>query len=394
MSTNAPTERALKIFLIAGEHSGDALGAKLIDALRAKRQAITFAGVGGHDMEAHGFKSLFPVEDVAVMGAVNILKALPRLRRRVLQTVEAGLAFQPDIVVIVDSPEFTHPIAKRMRRRAPQIPIVDYVSPSVWAWRSGRAKKMRAYVDEVLGLLPFEPDAHQRLGGPSCTYVGHPLIEKLDDIRGADADGLRSRLGIQIGRQVLLVLPGSRRSEMERLIDVFGATIARLKDQGRAFDVVLPAVPHLRSEILQRTRSWTVPVHLVEGSDKFAAMRMARAALAASGTVTLELALAGLPMVVAYKVDVLTAVIVRRLVTADTAVLPNLILGEKAFPEFIQEVCTPEILAPAIAELLDNSAARAAQLIALAAVPAKLALGSGTSPSDAAAAATLAVLDR
>lgn len=395
MSLTAPLERALKIFIVAGEHSGDALGAKLIDALRAKRPDIVFAGVGGHDMEAHGFKSLFPVEDVAVMGAFSILKALPRLRRRVHQTVDAAIAFQPDIVVVIDSPEFTHPIARRIRRRAPHIPIVDYVSPSVWAWRSGRAKKMRAYIDEVLALLPFEPDAHERLGGPHCTYVGHPLIEKRDAILGADADVLRARLKIAPEKPVLLVLPGSRRSEMERLIDVFGAAVSRLHDQERDFGIIIPAVPHLHDEIVRRTQPWPVVVDVIDSSsaDKYPAMRLARAALAASGTVTLELALAGLPMVVAYKVDALTAAVVRRLVTTDTAVLPNLILGEKAFPEFIQQDCTPEKLSHAVGELLDDTAALDRQRIALARLPAKLELATGT-PSDAAAAATLAVLAR
>lgn len=395
MSALAAGAAALRIFIIAGEHSGDALGAKLIDALRTMRpDRVVFGGVGGHEMEAHGFTSLFPVEDVAVMGALNILKALPRLRRRVLETVAAAIAFRPDIVVIIDSPEFTHPIAKRIRRRAPNIPIVDYVSPSVWAWRPGRAKKMRAYIDEVLALLPFEPDAHRRLGGPHCTYVGHPLIEKLDAIRAADAEALRSRLKIAPEKPVLLVLPGSRRSEMERLIDVFGETVALLHAEERDFAIVIPAVPHLRAEIARRTQPWPVVVDVVDtSSDKYAAMRLARAALAASGTVTLELALAGLPMAVAYRIDALTALVVRRLITADTAVLPNLVLGERAFPEYIQEDCTPQKLARAVADLLDDSDARRLQLAALDKVPENLSLDSGT-PSEAAARATLAVLDR
>ncbi len=391
--TQAPA-RALKIFMVAGEHSGDALGAKLIDALRSHQpHGIMFGGVGGHEMEAHGFASLFPVEDVAVMGALNILKALPRLRRRVFQTVDAAIAFAPDIVVIIDSPEFTHPIAKRIRKRAPHIPIVDYVSPSVWAWRPGRARKMRSYVDEILALLPFEPAVHERLGGPHCTYVGHPLIEKLDVIRAADADELRARLGIQPGRDVLLVLPGSRRSEMERLIGVFGEAVEELKKSGRDFEVVIPAVAHLRAEIERHASAWPVPVHVIEGADKYAAMGMARVALAASGTVTLELALAGVPMVVGYRIDALSAVVVRRLITADTAVLPNHILGERAFPEFMQEDCTAGNLSRALTVLFDDSAARRAQMAAIARVPEKLALPEGT-PSDAAAAATLSVLNR
>ena len=177
-------------------------------------------------MAHEGFVPLFPIEDVAVMGPMSILPRLPRIVRRVYQTVDAALAAAPDAVVIIDSPEFTHPIAKRIRKRAPHIPIIDYVSPSVWAWRPGRAKRMRRYVDHVLALLPFEPDAHARLGGPPCTYVGHPLIEKLDEIQNADAAALARRLGWRQRCPVVLVLPGSRTSEVERLIDVFGEAVA------------------------------------------------------------------------------------------------------------------------------------------------------------------------
>lgn len=220
----------LRLFLVAGEHSGDALGGKLIAALKQRHDgALTLAGVGGEDMAHEGFTSLFPIEDVAVMGPMSILPRLPRIMRRVYQTVDAALAFKPDAVsIIIDSPEFTHPIAKRIRKRAPGIPIIDYVSPSVWAWRPGRAKRMRRYVDHILALLPFEPDAHARLGGPACTYVGHPLIEKLDEIEGADVTELSRRLGLAAEKPVLLVLPGSRTSEVTRLIDVFGDAVARV----------------------------------------------------------------------------------------------------------------------------------------------------------------------
>ena len=300
-----PGTKPQRLFLVAGEHSGDALGAKLMSALKAKRGAdgFTFAGVGGEEMTHEGLASLFPIEDVAVMGPAHIIPALPRLVRRVYQTVAAALAFQPDAVVIIDSPEFTHPIAKRIRKRAPHIPVIDYVCPSVWAWRSGRAPKMARYLDEVLCLLPFEPAALQRLKGPHGTYVGHPLIERLDEIRNVDAAGLRMRLGLAPDRQVLAVLPGSRRSEVDRLISVFGDTVALLKAQGHDFDCVIPAVAHVREKIEAASRTWAANTHIVSGNDKYAAMRTARAALAASGTVTLELALASLPMVVAYKVD-------------------------------------------------------------------------------------------
>lgn len=390
----ARESRPLRLFLVAGEHSGDALGGKLMAALKARLGGgVMFAGVGGAEMAAQDLASLFPIEDVAVMGPLNILWALPRLISRVYETVGAALVFAPDAVVIIDSPEFTHPIARRIRGRLPEVPIIDYVSPSVWAWRSGRARKMRAYIDEVLALLPFEPAAHERLGGPHCTYVGHPLIEKLGDIREADAAALAVRLGVPAGQEVLLVLPGSRRSEVERLLGVFGETVAELAARGRDFTCIVPAVDHVREKIAATALSWPVKTHVVAGGDKYAAMRLARAALAASGTVTLELALAGLPMAVAYKVDRMTAPIVRWLVKTETVVLPNLVLGDKAFPEFLQEDCRAEELANALVSILDETSQRAAQTAALARVPEKLQLARGT-PSEAAAEAVLAVLAR
>lgn len=386
-------KRPLKIFLVAGEHSGDALGAKLINGLKARHaDPISFAGVGGEEMAHEGFTSLFPIEDVAVMGPMSILPRLPRIMRRVYQTVDAAIAFAPDVVVIIDSPEFTHPIAKRIRKRAPQIPIVDYVSPSVWAWRPGRAKKMRPYVDHILALLPFEPEAHARLGGPPCTYVGHPLIEKLDQIQNADAAGLASRLGLAPESPVLLVLPGSRTSEVERLIDVFGETVARVSASKGPIEVVIPAVRHVRDRIVAKTATWTPKPHIVDAStnDKYAAMRLARAALAASGTVTLELALTQTPSVIAYKVDIVMANL-RFLLRVPSIVLANLVIGRNVYPEYLQEACTTENLAAALEQLFSDTDARKAQLEGLALAPQKLRLAA-SSPSEAAADAVLSVL--
>src|SRR5690606_6571830 len=200
--------KPLHIFLVAGEQSGDALGASLMAALQARLgERVVFSGVGGALMETCGLESLFPLSDVAVMGPLSILPRLPRIVRRVHRTVDAAVAAQPDVVVIIDSPEFTHAIAKRVRRRCPGIPIIDYVSPSVWAWRPGRAKRMRGHIDHALALLPFEPEAHQRLGGPACTYVGHPLIERCEWLDQPDPLPLAERLGLQTDRPVLLVLP-------------------------------------------------------------------------------------------------------------------------------------------------------------------------------------------
>jgi lipid-A-disaccharide synthase len=389
-----PTEIAtkpLKIFLVAGEHSGDALGSKLMRGLRQRYQGpMEFAGVGGEDMAHEGFASIFPLEDVAVMGPLSILPKLPRIIRRVHQTVDAALAFKPDIVVIIDSPEFTHPIAKRIRKRAPEIPIVDYVSPSVWAWRPGRARKMRPYVDHILALLPFEPAAHDRLGGPKCTYVGHPLIEKLDEIQNADSASLAAKLKLDPARPVLLVLPGSRTSEVERLIDVFGDAVALVAEKAGPIEVVIPAVRHLRERIAAKTAEWKIRPHIVDSEEKYAAMRLARAALAASGTVTLELALAQTPAVVAYKVDAIMANL-RFLLKVPSIVLANLVIGRNVYPEFLQEACTPEILASALLPLIGDTPERSAQLEGLKLAPHNMQL-EAANPSEAAAAVVLSVL--
>lgn len=375
----------LRIFLVAGEHSGDALGGKLMSALSARcKGRIHYLGVGGEHMEEAGLASQFPLSDVAVMGPLSILARLPRLISRVHRTVDAAVAAEPDAVVIIDAPEFTHPIAKRIRKKSPAIPIIDYVSPSVWAWRPGRARKMQPYVDHVMALLPFEPAAHQRLGGPPCTYVGHPLIERLDWMHEIDTAPLVERIGLDPGRLTLVVLPGSRTSEVSQLMQPFGEALTALHERHVRPQVIIPAVPHVRPLIEKHIESWAVKPHLVEGEeDKFRAFRLAHASLAASGTVTLELALAGTPMVVAYKVDAIAAQM-RFLMKVPSVVLANLVLDENAFPEFLQEDCTPEKLADALEQLLRDTPERRAQVAALARIPRNM-LIEGTSPSEAAA---------
>ncbi|HEY7548699.1 MAG TPA: lipid-A-disaccharide synthase [Hyphomicrobiaceae bacterium] len=380
----------LRLFLVAGEHSGDILGGRLMEALNAGRRGrIRYLGVGGRAMAAQGLVSQFPLEDVAVMGLGAILGRLPLILKRISSTARSAIAAEPSAVVLIDSPEFTHPIARRIRRRRPDIPIVDYVSPSVWAWRPGRARRMRPYIDHVLGLWPFEPAVHERLGGPPCSFVGHPLIERHPWLAGLDPAPLAQRLGLLPGRPVLVVLPGSRSSEVTRHMQPFGLALAKLRTVGPDFDVVLPVVSSVRALIEQHLAAWPVRPHLVEGEDdKFRAFRLATAALAASGTVTLELALAGAPTVVAYKADPIIAAIATRLIKAPSVVLPNLVLGENVFPEFIQERCTPANLAEALAPLLADTPERARQHAALARIPAALQVA-GHTPSEAAAAIVL-----
>ena len=392
--TISSTKRELRLFVVAGEPSGDALGGRLMLAInQLARGRVRYLGVGGADMRAQGLTSQFPLSDVAVMGPAAILKVMPRLINRVYRTVDAAVTAEPDAVVIIDAPEFTHPIAKRIRNKRPDIPIIDYVSPSVWGWRPGRAKKMRGYVDHVLALLPFEPEAHVRLGGPPCTYVGHPLIERAEWLASLDAEPLRRRLGIDKDRQVLVVLPGSRRSEVERLMQPFGAALTRIRERGINPIVLIPAVSSARDLIERQLGSWPVTPLLLDGDeDKFCAFKLATAALAASGTVTLELALAGTPMVVGYKVDVLAAKF-RFLLKVQSIVLANLVLGENAFPELKQEDCTGDKLAAALLPLLGDTAERAKQLAALAKVPDKMKVAHGD-PSTAAARIVLAYADR
>jgi lipid-A-disaccharide synthase len=358
--------RPLRLYLVAGEHSGDALGADLIQALRKlTTRPLQLSGVGGELMAEQGCASLFPLSDVAIMSPLAILRRLPFLLRRINETARAVFAFQPDLLILLDSPEFTHQVAKRVRKKAPHIPIVDYVSPSVWAWRPGRAAKMRRYVDHVLAILPFEPDAHKRLGGPACSYVGHPLTERFGWLKTLDPEALRQRLGIAPQTTVLAVLPGSRSSEVQRLLQPFGETLGLLRERFGDLAVVLPTVESVRAQVEAGVRAWPVSPHLLTGGKaKFESFKLARAALAASGTVTLELALCRTPMVVAYKVDPI-ANYFRYLLTVDTVALPNLILGEKAFPELLQEHCTPAALAAALQPLLTPSPERARQLLAL-----------------------------
>lgn len=374
--------RPLDVFIVAGEESGDQLGFKLMRALRQETQdAVTFRGVGGPAMTRAGLDSLFPLSDIAVMGFLPVIARLGPLLRRIAQTADAIVANPPDVLVIIDSPDFTHRVAKRVRKALPGLAVVDYVSPSVWAWRPGRAPAMRAYVDHVLALLPFEPRAHQELGGPACTYVGHPLVERLAELR-PDAQEAAAR---DASPPTVLILPGSRRAEISRLMPIFADTLARVDAACGPADYVLPAVDHLESSIRDMIAAWPVKPRIVLGeAEKWKAFRRARAALAASGTVTLELALSGVPMVAGYRVRAIEAAFIRAVIRINTVLLPNLILDNQAVPEFLQEDCTPENMAPALIALLRGGPERDAQAAELARLGRIMTLD-GESPSQRAA---------
>ncbi|SNT14755.1 lipid-A-disaccharide synthase [Tardiphaga sp. OK246] len=377
------------IYLIATEESGDRLGSALMKVLRQRfGDDVRFEGVGGSSMAREGLQSLFPIEELSIIGLAAVLRKLPSILKLITRATEDVLRARPDVLVIIDSPDFTHRVAKRVRQRDPSIPVVNYVSPTVWAWRPGRAKAMRAYVDHVLALLPFEPEAHRRLGGPPCTYVGHPLIEQIDALRPNAEEQARR----ETKPPVLLVLPGSRRSEIRHHMATFGATLELLQKRGTQFELILPTMPHLVEVIAEALKAWPVQPRIVVGeTEKRAAFRIAHAAFAKSGTVTLELALSGVPMVTAYKAGSVEAWIIRRRITSSSVILANLVIGENVIPEFIQEDCTPEKLAASLQEVLADTPMRHRQIEALARLDGIMATGAA-SPSVGAANVVLATM--
>ena len=371
----------LTIALVATEASGDWLGGALMQAIASRVPGARFVGVGGPDMAAHGLVSLFPIDELAIIGFVAILSRLPSIFRHIREAADAVIAAQPDALVIIDSPEFTHRVARRVRAASPDIPIIDYVSPSVWAWRPGRARAMRAYIDHVLALLPFEPAAHAKLGGPPCDFVGHPLASDVERLRPSAREAERRAASPPL----VLVLPGSRTGEIRRHLSLFGEATALLTQRYGPIEAVLPTTPHLEERVRAATADWPIPPRVVvEAEDKWAAFRQARAALAASGTVTLELALAGVPTVVAYRVPLIEEVVGRLLIKVPSIVLANLVLGENVMPELLQRQVAPESLVAALAPLLADTPERRRQLEDFARLDQVMRIGAAN-PSKAAA---------
>ncbi len=347
------------VFLVVGEESGDRLGAALMRALAARVKNVHFSGVGGEAMAREGLKSLFPLADTAIIGIASIPARLPAILRRIRDTAAAVIAAKPDVLVIVDSPEFTHRVARRVRRHAPDIPIVDYVSPSVWAWRPGRARAMRSYIDHVLALLPFEPAVYDRLGGPPCSYVGHPLSERIAALRPSAEEAARR----SNSPPLLLVMPGSRRAEIDHMLGIFARTVELVAERVGTLEIVVPTVRMLAPMLTKAVSLWRLPARVVvDEAPKDAAFRNARAALVKSGTGTLELALAGIPMVAAYRVRALEALVYRRFVNVPSVVLANLVLEDFVVPELLQTAATPQRLAAALVPLLGDTPQRQAQL--------------------------------
>ena len=350
--------------IVCGEPSGDALGAQLMAGLKQLAGGpIRFTGVGGLAMAREGFESLYPLDTTAVMGLREVVPAIPKILGRVKQAVDFALKTRPDVVVVIDSPDFTHRVAQGIKKRDLSIRTVDYVAPQVWASRAYRAKKMAGYFDLVLALFPFEVPFFEKYG-LKAAFVGHPVIERAGKIGGGAA--LRARLGIAAEAPLLALLPGSRTSEIRFILPEFRAAVDILGKKIPGLVTVLPTVPHVAAKVRAATQAWPTVLHITEGeADKYAAFDAATVALAASGTVTAELALAHTPMVVGYKVGGLTFFLSKFLMTATHITLINIILGREAVPEFLQGACTPQNLADAVARLFVDANARAAQVAAM-----------------------------
>ena len=377
------------VFLVAGEASGDVIGAHLMLALQAQTEGeIRFAGVGGEHMQRAGLKSLFPMQELSVMGMMEVLPHIPKLLRRIRETERAARRLSADIVVTIDSPDFCFRVGKRLKGSG--IPVVHYVAPQVWAWRPGRARKIAKFLAHLLLLFPFE-ETYFDGTGLQTTFVGHPLAEGF--IGNADGAAFRRDHSIPDGELLLAVLPGSRFSEISRHLPIFGETVNALAARKSLGWAVIPAMPALRIKIAAAVKRWNIKVVIIDGSEreaKYAALAASNAALTSSGTATLELAIAGVPMVVAYRANPVTVAVARKIVSVQDMALPNIMAGRRVAPEFLQKECTPSRLAPAIENILLDPAARDEQIKCFRTVSQQLGI-SGTAPSELAAKAVLAV---
>jgi lipid-A-disaccharide synthase len=358
--TGADAPRQKTLMLVCGEPSGDQLGAQLMAAIKQLAgDQVKIVGVGGLAMAREGLESLFPLDATAVMGLREVVPAIPRILARVKQAADYAVRVRPDALVVIDSPDFTHRIARAVKQRDPSIKTVNYVAPQVWASRAYRAKAMARYFDLILALFPFEVPFFEKYGLKSV-FVGHPVIERRTRMVGGRE--LRARLGIGPDVPLLALLPGSRSSEIRFIFPVFHAAVGLLAKKISGLVTVLPTVPHVAHRVREAASGWPTPLHILESeNDKYAAFDAADVALAASGTVTAELALARRPMVVAYRVGGLTFALANRLMTVPYMTLVNILLERRAIPEFKQYDATPEILAAEVEQLFRDEAVRMAQ---------------------------------
>jgi len=335
----------MKLFVIAGEPSGDRLGGALMQGLKTLAPGVTFQGIGGPLMQSEGLDSLFPMEELSVMGLAEVLPKYPALKRRIRETAQAVLASGARAMITIDSPDFCLRVAKIVKAGRPDLPTIHYVAPSVWAWRPGRAAKMARVIDHVLALLPFEPPL-MTAAGLSCDFVGHPVVSEplATPAERAMMDG---------SYPLILALPGSRRAEVTRLCPVLGQTLRLIKATCPNARVALPTVRGVADLVRELTAGWPiVPEIITDPTRKRAAFAAADVAIAASGTVSLELAANECPMVIAYDMHPITLWLMRRAALIDTVTLVNLVSETRTIPEFIGSRCRPDLIAPAVLDLL------------------------------------------
>jgi lipid-A-disaccharide synthase len=373
---------AMKLHLIAGEPSGDRLGAALMQGLRQLAPQVTFHGIGGPLMQAEGLSSLFPMEELSVMGIAEVLPKYRALKRRIAEAAADALRLAPAAMITIDSPDFCLRVAAIVKAARPDLKTIHYVAPSVWAWRPGRAVKMARVIDHVLALLPFEPPLMTK-AGMSCDFVGHPVVaEPL-----ADPVAARAFRG---DTPLILTLPGSRRGEVARLAPVIGATLAQIKVLHPTARVVLPTVRGVAALVRTLTADWPIQPEIIEDvAQKRLAFAAADVALAASGTVSLELAANACPMVIAYKMHPLTMWLMRRAALIDTVTLVNLVSETRVVPEFLGSECRADRIAPALLGLMQPGSVRVAQSAAMAVTMQRLGQG-GEAPGLRAARSVLA----
>ena len=380
-----------RFVILAGEPSGDRLGGALMHATHAI-EAAEFTGVGGIDMQSEGLDSIFDMADLTVMGISEVVPRLPTILSRISTAANHVIAQRPDALITIDSPDFTLRVAAKARRALPHLKVIHYVAPSVWAWRPGRAKKMARHVDHVLALLPFEPP-YMEAAGMSCDFVGHPVAARPVPTTHEIA-AYRASIGLADGQPTLLLAPGSRRGEVRRLGDDFAETVRRMRQTIPDLAVLCPVAETVRDDVaslLDRVGNCTA-IHAKAhsgDSNKTLAFAAADAALCASGTITLEIAAVGTPMVSAYRTTWLTAQIVRRVVRVKTANLINLVSETDAVPEYLQEFCTPEVLSRDLIALLTSHDAAAEQRRAFVQTMSALGRG-GLDPAERAARSVLA----
>ena len=379
----------MKLYVIAGEASGDALGAALLAGLKSLRPALQVRGIGGPLMQAEGLHSLFPMEELSVMGLAEVLPKYAHLKRRIREAAADVLAAAPDALITIDSPDFVLRVARIVRAARPDLRTIHYVAPSVWAWRPGRAAKMAHVIDHVLALLPFEPP-YMTATGMTCDFVGHPVVST-SRASAAEAQAFRADLGG--GGPLVLALPGSRRGEVARLAPVIGGVLDRVRAEHPQVQVVLPTLRSVAAMVEGLTADWPVRPRIIEAPEaKRAAFAAADVAIAASGTVSLELAANAVPMVIAYDMHPLTMWLMQRMARVDTVTLVNLVSDTRVVPEFLGGRCTPDLIAPALLGLIGPGPARDAQRAAMRLTMERLGEG-GDPPGLRAARSVLAAME-